>query len=298
MFDFRYHALSLAAVLFALTVGVLIGVAIGDSNLVSSAQNGIVRNLRSEVSDSQHDLEQVGTRLSEEEKLSVDLWPFAVRDLLAGKSIGLVFLGNSSDQVDSSVRDGVGEADGNVKAVVAVREPLELSDIAAQSGGTRYTALATDPSLVRPFGVRIGKELVDGGQLLERQLLERVHTTLLSSYDGELGKLEGIVIMRSEPAGMSAEAAKSTGEFESGLIAGAVSEGVPVVGVELSGTEPSQVSWYKSENMSSVDDVETVAGRAALALALAGAHGVRGAYGTKSTAEALLPSVNSVFGPG
>ena len=45
MFDFRYHALSLAAVLFALAVGILIGVAIGDSNLVSSAQNGIVKNL-------------------------------------------------------------------------------------------------------------------------------------------------------------------------------------------------------------------------------------------------------------
>jgi Copper transport outer membrane protein, MctB len=292
MFDYRYHALSLAAVLFALTVGVLIGVAIGDSNLVSSAQNGIVRNLRSEVSDSQTDLEQVGSKLSEEETLSVGLWPFAVHDVLSGKSIGLVFLGNSSDQVDSSVRSGVGEADGNVKAVVAVREPLELSSIAAQAKGTRYTTLATEPSLVRQFGVRIGKELVGGGKLLER-----VHPTLLSSYDGELGKLEGVVIMRSEPAGMSPEAVKSTSEFESGLVAGVVSEGVPTVGVELSSTEPSQVPWYKSENMASVDDVETVAGRAALALALAGTHGVRGAYGSKSTAEALLPSVTSVFGP-
>ncbi len=292
MFDYRYHALSLAAVLFALTVGVLIGVAIGDSNLVSSAQDGIVRNLRSEVSDSQRDLEQVGSKLSEEETLTAGLWPFAVHDLLSGKSVGLVFLGNSSDRVDSSVRDAVGEADGNVKAVVAVREPLELSGIAAQASGTRYTALTGEPSLVRQFGVRIGKELVGGGQLLER-----VHTTLLSSYDGELGKLEGVVIMRSEPAGMSPEATKSTSEFDSGLIAGVVSEGVPTVGVELSSTEPSQIPWYKSENMASVDDVETVAGRAALALALAGAHGVRGAYGGKSTAEALLPSVTSVFGP-
>jgi hypothetical protein len=214
-----------------------------------------------------------------------------VRGLLAGKSIGLVFLGNSSDQVDSSVRDGVGEANGNVKAVVAVREPLDLTSVAAQATGYRYTALASDPSLVRQFGVRIGKQLVGGGQLLER-----VHTALLSSYDGELGKLEGLVVMRSEPAGMDAEAAKSTGEFESGLIAGAASEGVPTVGVELTSTEPSQVSWYKSEDMASVDDLETIAGRAALALALAGEHGARGAYGVKSTAEALLPSMTSVFG--
>lgn len=285
MFDYRYHALSLAAVLFALAVGVLIGVAIGDSNLVSSAQNGIVRNLRSEVSDSQHNLEQVASQLSQQETLATDLWPFAVQGVLSGKSIGLVFLGSSSDKIDALVRDGVGEAGGNVKAVVAVREPLDTAGVAAQAIGTRYTELPSDPSLVRQFGVRIGKQLVNGGQLLER-----VHTRLLSSYDGELGKLEGLVVVRGDPTGMSEPAAKSTAEFESGLIAGVASEGVPAVGVELSSTEPSQVPWYKAENLASVDDLETVAGRAALALALAGHHGT---YGEKSTADALLPSVVS-----
>jgi hypothetical protein len=285
MFDYRYHALSLAAVLFALAVGVLIGVAIGDSNLVSSAQNGIVRNLRSEVRESQHNLEQVDSRLSEQETLAGDLWPFAVHGLLSGRSIGLVFLGNSSDKVDSLVRDGVGEAGGSVKAVVAVREPLDTTGVAAQASGTRYTTLASDPALVKQFGVRIGKQLVGGGQLLER-----VHTRLLSSYDGELGKLEGLVVVRSDPLGMDAQAAKATAEFESGVIEGVASEGVPAVGVELSSTEPSQVPWYKAENLASVDDLDTIAGRAALALALAGDHGT---YGAKPTADALLPSVVS-----
>jgi copper transport outer membrane protein MctB len=283
MFDFRYHALSLAAVLFALAVGILVGVAIGDSNLVSSAQNGIVKNLRTEVSDSQQDLEQAKTHLSEQETLVVDLWPFAVHDLLAGKNIGLVFLGDSSDQIDSLVRSGVAEAGGNVKAVVAVREPLNAAGIAAQATGYRYTALASDPSLTKEFGVRIGTQLVSGGQLLER-----VHTSLLSSYDGELGKLEGLVIVRSDPANMSEQDAKSINEFNSGLIEGAVAAGVPVVGVELTSTEPSQISWYKAEDLASVDDLDTVAGRAALALALSGDHG---AYGVKSTADALLPPV-------
>jgi hypothetical protein len=283
MFDFRYHALSLAAVLFALAVGILIGVAIGDSNLVSSAQNGIVKNLRAEVSDSQQDLEHANAHLSEEETLAVDLWPFAVHDLLAGKNIGLVFLGDSSDQIDSLVRSGVAEAGGNVKAVVAVHEPLNATGIAAQATGYRYTALASDPSLTKEFGVRIGTQLVSGGQLLER-----VHTSLLSSYDGELGKLEGLVIVRSDPANMSEQDAKGTNEFNSGLIEGIVAAGVPVVGVELKSTEPSQIPWYKAENLASVDDLDTIAGRTALAFALSGDHG---AYGVKSTADALLPPV-------
>ncbi|HEY8303747.1 MAG TPA: copper transporter [Solirubrobacteraceae bacterium] len=289
MFDYRYHALSLAAVLFALAVGVLIGVAIGDSNLVSSAQDGIVRNLRSEVSGSQHNLEKVSSRLREEETLGADLWPLAVHGLLSAKNVGLVFLGGSSDQIDTLVRDSVGEAGGNVKAVVAVREPLDTSGLAAQAIGTRYAALGSEPSLAKHFGVRIGKQLVSGGQLLEH-----VHTRLLSSYDGELGKLEGLVVVRNEPENMSPQDAKISAEFESGLIAGVASEDVPAVGVELSDTEPSQIAWYKTENLASVDDLDTIAGRVALALALAGDHG---AYGVKSTADALLPAVVSSPGP-
>lgn len=283
MFDYRYHALSLAAVLFALTIGVLIGVAIGDSNLVSSAKDGIVQNLRSEVNSSQQKTSELAGQLSSEETFAGDLYPIAVHGLLPNKSVGLVFLGGSSDRVDELVRDAVTQAGGNLNMVAAVREPLDLHGLAAQATGTQYTALASSPALVKEFGVRIGEQLVSGGQLLGH-----VHTRLLSSYDGELGKLEGLVVMRSEPTGMSNEDAKLTGEFESGLIEGVTAVGVPAVGVELTSTEPSQIPWYKAQNMASVDDLETLAGQAALAFALAGDHG---AYGMKSTADSLLPHV-------
>ncbi len=289
MFDYRYHALSLAAVLFALTVGVLIGVAIGDSNLVSSAKDGIVQNLRSEVSGSQHKASELATQLGSEETIAGDLYPIAVHGLLTNKNIGLVFLGASSDQIDELVRDAVTDAGGNLNMVVAVREPLDLKGLAAQATGTQYTALATDPALVKEFGVRMGEQLVVGGQLLGH-----VRTRLLSSYDGEFGKLDGLVAMRSEPTGMSPEDAKLTSEFESGLIEGVTAVGVPAVGVELTTTEPSQIPWYKTQNMASVDDLDQLAGQAALAFALAGDHG---SYGVKATADSLLPHVAGATQP-
>src|SRR5664279_3220022 len=101
MFDYRYHALSLAAVLFALALGILIGVAIGDTNLVSSAKNGIVHNLNSEVSAARGKAGQLQERLGEEEAFANGLYPLAVRELLGRRSIGLVFLGGTSDQVNA-----------------------------------------------------------------------------------------------------------------------------------------------------------------------------------------------------
>lgn len=298
MLDFRYHALSLAAVLCALAVGVLIGVAIGDSSLVSSAQDGLVHNLRGELHDSQHALELAQDQLSEQEALAGAFWPLAVHGLLEGRRVGVVFLGQSSDEVDSLVRAAVQQAGGEVGSVVAVREPLQASALAVQMSGTRYATLASDPKLMRRFGERIGGELVSEPApptppthpAQAASLLERVHTRLLSSDDGQPGGLEAVAVMRAEPTGMSGEALAATREFEAGLIAGMTARAVPVVGVETTATEPSQVPWYKSEGISSVDDVQSVGGRAALAFALAG---YRGAFGSKPGADTQLPSPQS-----
>ncbi len=290
MFDYRYHALSLAAVLFALALGILLGVAIGDSNLVSSAKNGIVHNLDSEVASSRKQAGALQERLGNEEAFANGLYPLAVHELLNGRNIGLVFLGGSSDQVNSLVRSAVSEAGADLATVVAIREPLDLEGIDREALGTHYAGLAGSTPLVERFGRLAGRQIVSGGQLVDRELLSRVRASLLSAFDGQLTRLEGLVVVRAEPTGMSAAQSEASAAFESGMLAGVTAVGVPSVGAELSSTEPSQIPWYKSKGISSVDDLDTLAGQAALVYALAGD---RGAFGAKSTADSLLPSVSS-----
>lgn len=306
MFDFRYHALSLAAVLLALAVGVVIGVAIGDSDLVSSAKSGIVHQLKEEVSGAQHHASQLGAELASEETFANDLYPIAVRGLLSGRSVGLVFLGSSSNPLNAQVRDAVTQAGGDLATVVAVREPPDLSGIAHAAEGTRYAALAPETTegaeapgagatategsseLLEGFGSIVGKQLVSGGANVDRELISRVRGRLLTAFDGQLGRLDGLVVMRNEPAGMTAEQVKAASRLESGIVAGVLATGTPIVGVELSSTEPSQVPWYQGKDIASVDDLDATAGQAALIYALTGSHG---AFGTKSTADSLLPNV-------
>ncbi len=309
MFDFRYHALSLAAVLLALAVGVVIGVAIGDSNLVSSAKSGIVHDLSSEVSNAQQQAEQARSQLTGEEAFANDLYPIAVHGLLSGKSIGLVFFGASSNGINGYVRDAVTQAGGNLATVVAVREPIDLAGIARLAGGTRFAALApaggekteageagaeataqtpAQGELLEDFGTIVGKQLVSGGASVERELISRVRPRLLSAFDGQLGALDGLVVMRNDPTTLTPEQTKALAQLQTGLLDGVAKVGIPVVGVELSGTEPSQIPWYQGKDLASVDDLDTTAGQAALVYALTGSHG---AYGTKSTADSLLPNV-------
>jgi hypothetical protein len=290
MIDYRYHALSLAAVLFALALGVLIGVAIGDTNLVSSAKSGIVHDLNSEVSGARKQVSQLHGQLSEEEAFAGGLYPLAVHELLGGRSVGLVFLGGSSDNANAPVRAAVTQAGGDLATVVAVREPLDLTAIGRDAAGTRFAALAESPELVAAFGEIAGRQLVGGGRLVGRELLSRVRGSLLSAFDGQLRKLSGVVVMRADPGGMTPQQTEASAAFESGLLNGIAAGGATAVGVQLKDTEPSQVPWYKSRNISSIDDLDTLAGQAALVYALAGHNG---AFGTKSTADSLLPSAEA-----
>lgn len=323
MFDFRYHALSLAAVLLALAVGVVIGVAIGDSNLVSSAKSGIVHDLSSEVSGAQHQAEQLRSQLHGEEAFASELYPIAVHGLLSARNVGLVFLGPPSNGVNGYVREAVTQAGGDLATVVAVREPLDLAGIARLAEGTRFAGLAPTPEaaeaaeagegtastgtattgttggegaprsaasgeLLEDFGTIVGKQLVSGGAQVDRELISRVRPRLLSAFDGQLGRLDALVVMRGDPTTLTPEQAKASSQFETGLLDGVGKVGIPVVGVELSGTEPSQIPWYQGKDLASVDDLDMTAGQAALVYALTGSHG---AYGTKSTADSLLPNV-------
>jgi Copper transport outer membrane protein, MctB len=306
MFDYRYHALSLAAVLLALAVGVLIGVAIGDSDLVSSAKSGIVHDLSSEVNGAQREAGQLRAQLAGEEAFMNDLYPIAVHGLLNGQNVGLVFLGGSSNRVNRLVREAVTQAGGDLVTVVAVREPPDLAGLARAAAGTRYGALSAGPStgegaaaqgndqLVERFGTLMGRQLVSGGQLVGRELVSRVRNRLLTAFDGQLGRLQGLVVMRALPIGMTPEETRASAAFDAGLIDGVVAVGVPTVGVELSSTEPSQVPWYESRDISSVDNLNATAGQAALIYALTGSHG---AYGTKSSADSLLPNVGGASAP-
>ncbi len=307
MFDFRYHALSLAAVLLALAVGVVIGVAIGDSDLVSSAKSGIVHQLKEEVGEAQQHASQLSGQLQSEETFANDLYPIAVHGLLSGRNVGLVFLGDSSNRVNGLVRNAVTEAGGNLATVIAVREPLDLAGLARLAEGTRFAALApvaetteaaegapeaqSSPAsgeLLEGFATIVGKQLVSGGANVDRELISRVRPRLLTAFDGQLGRLDALVVMRNEPSTLTPEQAKTSAQFDTGLLGGVATVGVPTVGVELSSTEPSQVPWYQGKDISSVDDLDMTAGQAALIYALTGSHG---AYGTKSTADSLLPNV-------
>jgi hypothetical protein len=96
-----------------------------------------------------------------------------------------------------------------------------------------------------------------------------------------------VVIVRTPGERVEAAERREADALVDGILDGLRRARVPVVGVEETTTDPSQIPWYRDHGVASVDNVDDVAGRASLVYALAGS--ANGAYGVKRTRDALIP---------
>lgn len=287
MFDFRYHTISLIAVFLALVVGLVLGVAIGDKGLVSSAENSLRGSLRADVDRANAHIDDLNGQLDQHERFEKEAFPLLVDHRLAARRIGIVFLGNQPGDVTDAVQNAVSEAGGSVVSSVVVSDAPKVADLADRASGSRFAGLATDDSLLAPFARKVGRQLVRGGNLLLRE-----RRTLFSSSQIRHGGLDGVVVVRS-PMPRTGQDARRAKTFEDAFVTGIGSTQVPVVGVETTSTDPSQVGWYHDHDLASVDDVDQLAGQTALVLTLTG---IDGSFGVKDTADDILPRVVSGAG--
>ena len=291
MFDFRYHALSIVAVFVALLLGLLLGVAVGDKGLVSSAERDLRGNLRKEVRDAQAERDKARGELANRDRFEQQqLYPLLVQGRLSNSRVGLLALGTLPDRTIGSVQDALKDTGGRLTLEAVVREPVSLNGISRRDAGVpRGKSLKQDPKLTTRFGRQFGIGLTQGSPLVQR-----VRRSLLTSSSGSFAGMDAVVLVRQDPGNRSDAQARIDRAFEDGLISGLTQNNVPVVGAELSSTQPSQISWYSAHRLASVDSIDRFAGRVALVFTLAGASG---SYGIKSTAKALLPNAVGGTGP-
>jgi hypothetical protein len=277
MFDFRYHALSLIAVLVALVLGLLLGVAIGDKGLVSSAENSIKESLRKDVRSEQKKVADLSDTVAAKEKFEQEVYPLLVDGQLQDRKIGVVFLGDSSEEINNEVANAL--ADSGVQ----IREPLAADDLGARAAGTRYASLATgDDQMWEDFGKRMGVQLTRGGKLLDNE-----RRSLFSTVAGTAGPFDGVIISRNPSSDIKGDDLHRLNAFEKGLTEGLTARDVPVVGVEHADADPSQVPWFRDHGISTVDNLDQTAGQAATVFLLAG--NTDGAFGVHQAR--LLPDI-------
>jgi hypothetical protein len=272
--DFRYHALSIVAVFLALGIGIVLGATLGDS-VVSQANKDVRSSLRGDLLNALADARKASTQLAQRDRFETDAFPYIAGGRLRGSHITIVSSGALPQDVENSARNAVKDADGTVDSISELDAQPDLVGLGNALGGP-YQLLGTNPSQTRPLGKKLGKALIRGGRAV-RKLQNRFP----DSFTGNYGAADGVVFYRTND-----DRDNQAKTFESAVIEGMRSTGLPVVGVERSETDPSQIGNYVNAGLSTVDDLDIPPGRIALVLTLSGRAGN---FGFKKTAEAPLP---------
>jgi copper transport outer membrane protein MctB len=295
MFDLRYHVASLAAVFFALVIGILVGVALASHGLGNTERKRLERSV--DVANARADrAEEKVAALNDSGRADAafvtEAYDAVMTDRLQGKHIAVLFIGSVDGGLLKSVNRTLtdGGAAGPRLRLRAVTVPLDDTAIDRILNGRPQLAAYAGAAKLGDLGRELADEFVSGGDTpvwdaLQNQLVEERNGTMQRPADG-------VVIARTaQPQG------DGTARFLNGLFSQLADRSIPVVGVESSAAKPSAVPVYRRYSISSVDDVDQPVGRVALALLLADAPG--GAYGTKKTAtDGVLPAVLPISTPG
>ena len=290
MFDLRYHVASLTAVFVALVIGILVGIGLSGKGFVNDAERA---NLTGRIADLQHERDVAKASLDAANRGARALddfadaaYPSVVPGRLDGKKVAVLFVGPVDQSVSFAVGKGVRDAGGTVVRTRSISVPF---DIAALEDGLRG-----DPAFRRylgsdhigDLGDALAKELAAGGKT---PLWDALGKIIVQEREGSATPpSDAVVVVRSAKPQQGL-----TKSLLARLYGGLARSGVPAVGTEASNTSPSAIPAFSLAGLSTVDSVDTSAGRLGLVLLLAG--GEPGNYGVAETAtDGVLPSITSV----
>src|SRR5919204_302662 len=136
MFDLRYHVASLAAVFFALVVGILVGVALASHGLGSAER----RKLQDELKNANNRIDKLNGTVQESKNDSAFVagaYNAVMSDRLRDENVGLLFIGRFDKSMWGAVRKTLDDTGATMTRMRAV------SVVGTEFRGTFPSAVST-----------------------------------------------------------------------------------------------------------------------------------------------------------
>jgi hypothetical protein len=288
MFDFRYHVASLAAVFFALVIGILVGVALASHGLGNTERKRLEEDLRR--ADSQADVlrTQVATLMNDgagDRAFVEGTYKSVMANRLKGRKVAVLFIGSSEKTRRTDITQALADASaGTPLRMRFVKVPVDPEALAKKLAKKPLLASYSAPDQLKNLGHDLGQEFVVGS---DTPLWTALQGLIVEEKAGpSRPPADGVVIVRT-----TTPQTGPTALFLTGLYAGLADVGVPVIGVERTNDRGSAIKAFQRAGFSTVDDIDTRIGKLALVALLADPSST-GAFGSKKTAQAQLPPIS------
>lgn len=312
LIDFRYHLISIVAVLLALSVGVVLGSGLIGEPLLDDIKSNVA-NLESQLGERRAEVADLNSELSSQRRFAEEAAPYLLAGSLMGRSVVLIEIDGTDGGVVRDLRATVGEAGGVVVSRVEINERVALQDQTDRDSLalTLGSLIGDDPDSLRlelagDLGAAMSAASTDGRfgespaaaaaarlDALLMQLNENDFITLEQEGDGRIVPPDALFLV---VGGAEEEARYDVSNFVTALSGALAEDDAPVMV-----TETSVSSWEIIDSV--LDDgeirdsvatssgVDEVIGRIAAVLGLAAAdHGEVDHYGRGPGASSIIPA--------
>lgn len=272
--DFRYHLASLAAVFGALIIGILLGVAMKEGPALSNQ----VQDLRKEFSRS----ESLRNIDKNADQFNLRTQELLVRYRLQGRNIALVSnaVPESADLI-SPLHDTLTLAGATVTTQILIKPGMhtlttdKIFAVYQAMGVSDPPAKPVPGDLLRRVARSIGHDSAGAIDVLRQKKLIKV-------MGNPAQPVSAIIFL-----GGVTDTANYVSDLDVPFLRGCLDSGTTVVATEPFDAPQSAMKSYQDVVPFTIDNIDRVAGRSALVLALAA--GQHGHFGYKPTADDVAP---------
>ncbi|MEN6519611.1 MAG: copper transporter [Armatimonadota bacterium] len=293
MIDLRYHVYSLAAVFFALAIGVVIGTSFvgkpADRAQVLRIAERYERTLSTmdgKLREQQSTLKDVRADLARSEKMNHALMPVALKDKLLYYNIAIVQTGDYDD-LATNLRSVIQSAGGQVTSVTKISPKFDFEDKAALTNVMKAIGVVpAQNESGRTAVMRLVAEALVSGR--HTDMLPTLEEKKLLNMSGDYGRWNKCVVIIG---GSTSEDNDRAEIIDIPLIDELRGLNAVVVACEPLNAVDSYIPVWKRADVATVDNADRASGESALICALTGekAH-----FGQKRTANRFIPEALGV----
>jgi len=289
LIDMRYHIYSLAAVFFALAVGIVIGAGFARGTSSSDAQRKTLARYSSAMNALKRDIQLASQDAAQKDKVARDseefcraVLPMVAKNRLTWRNVAMVRTGDYDDLV-GPVKRALELAGAKVTSITEIDHSFDFTDT------KRVVEALTLCGIVPPADSREVKEklfrvlansVLNGGY---SQFPAKLEAAKVATFTGDYTRPTKLVVL----VGGAISSKSDTGQsVDAPLISQLEQPGVTVVGCESRIAGESYVETWEKMGIASVDNADSAIGQIALLFALTGENAK---FGVKKTADRLLP---------